>query len=188
MIPILETERLVLRAHRYDDFADCVAMWADPAVTRYIGGTPSTTQQTWFRLLRYPGLWALLGYGYWAIEEKSSGRFAGEVGFADFKRDITPSIDGYPEAGWALAPFAHGKGYATESLRASLGWADEHLSASQTVCIIALENLPSIRVAEKCGFKEFARTDSFGDTTPLYARARGTNRAHWTIEPEASGC
>jgi RimJ/RimL family protein N-acetyltransferase len=89
--PSIETERLVLRAHRPADLPDCAAMWGDPAVTRYIGGRPFTREQTWHKILRYAGLWSLLGYGYWAIEEKATHRFAGELGFADFKRDIDPS-------------------------------------------------------------------------------------------------
>jgi RimJ/RimL family protein N-acetyltransferase len=61
-----------------------------------------------------------LSYGYWAVEEKTSGRYVGELGFADFKRDIVPSIEGMPELGWALVPQFHGKGYATEALRAAV--------------------------------------------------------------------
>lgn len=147
-------------------------MWADPAVTRYIGGKPSTTQETWFRILRYAGLWSILGYGYWVIEEKSSGRFIGEVGFADFKRDIKPSLDGSPEIGWALIPSAHGQGYATEAVRAALKWSDAHVPAARTVCMISLENAPSIHVAEKAGYREFARTENFNDSTPLFERER----------------
>lgn len=48
---------------------------------------------------RYAGQWSLLGYGYWVVEDKRTGRFAGEVGFADFKRVIEPSLDGVPEIG-----------------------------------------------------------------------------------------
>jgi len=81
--PALETDRLVLRVHRLDDLAACAAMWADPLVTRHIGGKPSTPQATWLRMLRYPGLWALLGFGYWAVEEKATGAFVADVGFAD---------------------------------------------------------------------------------------------------------
>ncbi|MFZ1017693.1 MAG: GNAT family N-acetyltransferase, partial [Candidatus Cybelea sp.] len=83
-----------LRGHRKDDLAACVAMWADPIVTKYISGRPSTVQQTWSRLLTYVGHWNLMGFGYWAIEEKSSGDFVGEAGLADFKRDIAASMKG----------------------------------------------------------------------------------------------
>ena len=102
-IPVLETPRLVLRGHALADFADSARMWADPQVTRFIGGRPSTEEEAWARFLRYPGHWALLGYGYWVVVEKATGGFVGEVGLADFRREMTPSFAGEPEAGWALA-------------------------------------------------------------------------------------
>src|SRR4051812_2186757 len=95
--PGLATERLLLRAHRPDDFEPCLAMWSDAAVTCYIGGKPFAADEVWGKILRYAGLWSLLGFGYWAIEERRSGRFVGEVGFADFKRDLVPSFGGAPE-------------------------------------------------------------------------------------------
>ena len=79
--PTLETERLVLRAHRVEDFSDLAALWADPVVTRFISGVPQTAEESWSRLLRYAGHWLLLGFGYWAVEEKATGNFLGEVGF-----------------------------------------------------------------------------------------------------------
>jgi len=51
-VPPLETARLRLRGHRVEDFAACAAMWADPVVTRYIGGRPFTAEEVWTRLLR----------------------------------------------------------------------------------------------------------------------------------------
>ena len=157
--PPIETERLRLRAHCLGDFAASVAIWADPVVVRHTIGKPSTEQATWFRLLRYAGHWSILGYGYWAVEDKATGAFIGEVGFADFKRDIKPSIEGIPEVGWVLSTEHHGKGYATEALEAALHWSDAHLANERTVCIITPANSASIRVAEKCGFEEYARTD-----------------------------
>jgi RimJ/RimL family protein N-acetyltransferase len=169
-IPAIETDRLILRAHRPDDFSACAAMWADPVVTRYITGKPSTQQQTWSRMLQYAGLWSLLGFGYWAIEERAGGAFVGELGFADFKRVIEPPLDGTPELGWALVTAAHGKGYASEATRAAVAWGDANLSASRTVCLISPENLASMRVAEKCGYREFARTAYGANPVILLAR------------------
>jgi len=157
-VPVIETERLRLRRHRLDDFAASVAMWADPIVTRYIGGKPFTHEEVWARLLRYVGHWVLLGFGYWALEVKATGEFVGELGFADMKRDIQPSLEGLPELGWALVSHAHGKGYATEAVRAVVAWGDQRFGRARTVCIIHPENGASIRVAEKCGYQELQRT------------------------------
>jgi RimJ/RimL family protein N-acetyltransferase len=157
--PTIETDRLVMRAPRLDDLEAMIALWGDPGVARYISGQPSTREQTWTRLLRYAGHWELLGFGYWTVEERASGAFAGEVGFADYRREITPSLDGVPELGWVLAPGAHGKGYATEAARAAIAWAAGRFAPSSTIaCIITPDNAASIRVAEKCGFREVRRT------------------------------
>ena len=129
-------------------------MWALPEVVRYIGGKPFTGEEVWARLLRYAGHWQWMGFGFWALEEKSTGAFAGELGFAEFKRELQPSIEGTPEVGWVLAPHAHGKGYATEALQAAIAWGDERFGQTRTVCLIHPENLPSLRVAEKCGYRE----------------------------------
>ena len=65
-------------------------MWGDPAVARFIGGKPFTREEVWARILRYVGHWTLMGFGFWAIEEKATGDFIGEVGLADFQRDLDP--------------------------------------------------------------------------------------------------
>jgi RimJ/RimL family protein N-acetyltransferase len=168
-IPTLATPRLTLRAHRPGDLAACAAMWGDPAVTRFIGGRPFSAEEVWARLLRYAGLWSWLGYGYWAIEETASGRFLGELGFADFKRALSPPLDA-PELGWALAVAAHGKGYATEAVRAALAWSEPRFA--RAVCIIQPDNHASLRVAAKCGFRELRRTAYKDYTTIVLARER----------------
>lgn len=169
-IPTLRTEHLTLRGHRADDLAASAEMWCDPAVTRFIGGKPSSNEETWGRLLRYRGLWAMLGFGYWLVEDRRSGRFVGEVGFADFKREMEPSIAGTPEIGWALAPWAHGRGWGTEAVRAALFWGDDQLRSSRTVCMIAPENAPSIKLALKCGYAEFSPAIYKSQPTVLFAR------------------
>lgn len=169
--PILDTDRLRLRPHQVSDFADCVAMWSDPAITRYTIGDPAPPQRTWMRILAYRGHWALLGFGYWAVEEKDTGRYVGELGFAEFKRDLQPSIEGIPELGWALISQAHGKGYATEALRAVVAWGDGHFGSVRTVCIIHPGNRQSFRVADKLGYKELFRTSKDGEPEIVLARS-----------------
>ena len=106
-VPTIETERLRMRAYRLDDFKDCAAIWADPAVVRYVGGKPFSKEEVWAKMLRYVGHWSLMGFGYWAIEEKASGDHVGEIEFADFKRDIQPSLAGMPELGWVFISRVH---------------------------------------------------------------------------------
>ena len=150
--PRLETTRLVLRPFRADDVDAQAAMMADGEVMRHLGGQPIAREDAWRKLLCGAGLWGLFGYGYWAVERRSDGAMIGQVGFADFKRDMEPSIEGLPEAGWVLGRDGFGQGYATEAVQAALAWADETLAAPETVAIINSDNAPSIRVAEKCGF------------------------------------
>jgi RimJ/RimL family protein N-acetyltransferase len=169
-VPVLETERLILRGHRIEDFDACLALWTDPDSTQFIGGKPSTREEVWARMLRYVGHWRLQGFGYWVVVEKATGRFVGEVGFGNFKRDIEPSLDGMPEIGWVLAPPQHGKGYATEAAQAAIAWAEGHFGPVRTACIIAPDNAPSIRVAERCGYREFQRTTYKGNPTIMYVR------------------
>jgi len=145
-------------------------MWADPAVTRYIVGRPLTEEETWSRLLRYIGHWALLGFGYWVVEEKATGSFIGELGFADYKRDTQPSLKGRPEIGWIFATRFHGKGYATEAVGGAVAWGAVHFGAGQTACIIDPENLASIRVAEKCGYSKLQVATYRGRPTLLFVR------------------
>jgi RimJ/RimL family protein N-acetyltransferase len=178
-VPVLETGRLTLRGHRVEDLAHSAAMWADPEVIRHTTGKPLTEEECWARLLRYVGHWTLLGFGYWVVEETATGNFIGEVGFADYKRDLQPPLNGMPESGWVLARQAHGKGYATEALRAALKWGDAHFGSLPTACMIAPENLASVRVALKCGYEEVEPAIYKGKPVRMFIRRPAT------IEPRA---
>lgn len=145
-------------------------MWGNEKVVRHIGGTPFTPEDVWSRILRYRGLWSMLGYGFWAVYDRVSGRFAGDVGFADFHRALEPSIEGMPEMGWALDPWCHGRGFAQEALSAALEWAQGTLDAPAYACIINPDNAASIHVAEKVGFRESARTTYKGSPTIIFHR------------------
>jgi len=155
--PTLLTRRLSLKPGTLADYQDMAAMWADEAVVRHIGGETRSGQDAWFAHLRNRGLWDLLGYGYWIVRERRSEIFVGEVGFADFRRGLDPDISGRPEAGWALAESAWGKGYASEAVAAAHDWLDEVLPGRST-CIIDHDNLASRRVAEKVGYQEVGPT------------------------------
>lgn len=166
--PILITDHLVLRAHTAADFAACCTLWADPDVTRYIGGRPSTPEEVWSRILRYAGHWQLLGYGYFLATDRTTGDIVGEFGLADFHRDIEPSLGATPEAGWAMLPQFQGRGLAREALTAVLDWADQ--SMPRTVCLIDPDNAPSLRLAARLGYTEYARTTYKEHASILFER------------------
>jgi RimJ/RimL family protein N-acetyltransferase len=156
-IPVLETPRLRLRAQTLADLAAYTALWSEPAVTRYTTGRSITTEEIWARLLRNAGHWTLLGFGTWLVEEKATGAFVGEVGLFDYRRallfaDGTTRPFTTPEVGWILSPAMHGRGYATEAVRAVLDWARGRFSATEIVCLIHPDNAPSLNVAAKLGF------------------------------------
>lgn len=151
-VPEILTARLKLRAHVLEDFESLVKLWAEPSVFRYTVGKPSSRTDAWARLLRYRGHWSVMGYGFWAVEERATGAYVGELGLAEFRREIDPPIEGMAEAGWAFGTAGTGKGYATEALTAALAWADGHLAIPTFCCIVDPANVASLRVAEKCGF------------------------------------
>ncbi len=178
--PELASARLRLVPHSPEIFAALAELWADPEVTRFIGGTPSTSRESWMRMLTYCGSWSVCGYGYWAILESASGRYVGDVGFADFHRESTPSITGVPEAGWALASWAWGRGYATEALGRALSWLDTATPHVRSVCIVSPQNAASIRVAQKAGFGQPAPLLMNQQPLLLFSREPCASRARDT--------
>jgi len=168
--PTIETERLILRAHRLGDFPALAAMWGDPVVARVISGQPSTREDCWARLLRYAGHWELLGFGYWAVQRKDGAQLIGDVGFANWERNISPPLEGLPEGGWVFSTEAHGRGMATEAVNAALAWMDEKFGAKTTACIIGPGNAASIRVAQKVGYQEYCRSEFKGSQVIQFRR------------------
>jgi RimJ/RimL family protein N-acetyltransferase len=150
--PVLQTARLTLRPFGADDTPAQSAMMGDPAVMHHIGGQGLTREESWRKLLCGAGMWSLFGWGYWAVERRAGGPMIGQIGFADFKRGMTPSIEDIPEMGWLLAAEAGGQGFATEAGLAALAWLDAIHGPTEVAAIIDAANAPSIRVAEKLGF------------------------------------
>jgi len=156
-VPVLETPRLRLRALTLADFPAHRDLWADPTVARFTTMQPQSPDASWERMLRIAGLWSLLGFGLWLVEEKSTHAFVGEVGLFDLHRDLIYPDGSHrslptPEVGWTLSPAMHGRGYATEAVRAAIDWASGRFLATELSCLIHPENTPSLRVAAKLGF------------------------------------
>lgn len=161
--PTLSTERLSIEPislHHWDAYA---AAWADPRMTKFVGGKPRTEAENWIKFLSGSALWNFLGYGYWTFCDGQTGRYLGTGGLAQFRRGIA-ELEGHIEAGWGFVPDAWGKGYATEAMKAVLGWADNVLNEPEIRCIIDPDNAASHNVAAKLGFTKVAESrDVIGD-------------------------
>ncbi len=172
---ILKTDRLTLRPLVLQDFEAYFEFWQNAEVVRFITGTPVSREQTWKRLLGTTGHWQLLGFGFFAIEEKASGRFIGEAGFQEMRRDLLPSIEGTLETGWGILPAYQGRGYAKEAVSAAMTWAETAFPSFDYSCIINPENRTSMHLAAKFGFAEDTMTTYLGRPIMILRKARASH-------------
>ena len=155
---ILKTERLVLTPVEVNDLSSLIALWADEEFTRHITGRPLTSEEVWFRLLRDLGQWSVAGYGAWTVRLADNGSYLGSVSILDHRRLIDPPLTD--------------PGFASEAVQAVLDWADVRLPAARTVCMIAPENLASVRLAERVGYRPYATTTYKDSTVQLFERPK----------------
>ncbi|WP_342360178.1 GNAT family N-acetyltransferase [Terrarubrum flagellatum] len=144
MIPVLETERLVMRAFQASDFDAFAAFYADAELTHFVGG-PQTRFEAWRNMSARCGSWILRGFGYWALEAKADGKIVGWCGLT--------FPEGWPEQeiGWSLFREGQGKGYATEAARAARDYAYNVAGWTTAISLIDPRNHASRKVAERLG-------------------------------------
>ena len=149
----LETERLRFRRFRESDFPTYEQWCARIEIMRYLGGKTFDRIQAWRHMAYLLGHWEMLGYGYYAVEEKASGNLVGRVGFTNH-----PGWPGF-ELGWTIVPEYQGRGYATEAAKMLLRHAFTALDREHVISLIHPDNAPSRRVAEKLGQKIEGQTE-----------------------------
>jgi RimJ/RimL family protein N-acetyltransferase len=140
----LETERLILRLPRIEDFDAYAEMQADEDAARHIGGALKRAA-AWRKFLQMPGAWAVQGFAMFSVIEKSSGRWIGQTG--PWKPEGWPGN----EVGWAFHPSSWGNGYATEATVAAVDWAFANLDWSEMIHCIAPANHASQALAQRIG-------------------------------------
>jgi len=142
-VPTLETERMFLRALRADDFEEEAAFFATER-SQGVGG-PLPREQVWRVMAGMIGHWALRGFGFWALEEKATGRYLGRVGLW--------FPEGWPEReiGWTLMTHAEGKGFAAEAARTARAYAYDTLGWTTLISLITAGNLRSEALAARLG-------------------------------------
>lgn len=148
---VIETERLILRPTRLEDFEPWAEMMGDEQTARFIGGVQPPSM-AWRGVMSMAGAWQLTGVAMFSVIEKQSGRWLGRLG--PWKPHGWPG----EEVGWGLTRAAWGKGYATEGATAAMDYAFDVLGWDSVIHCIDPGNAPSRRVAERLGSR-FLRMD-----------------------------
>lgn len=158
-VPVVRTERLLLRGWEERDRAPWRAMNADPAVMRFIGdGTTWSAERSDDGIARYNRSWEEHGYGLWAVEDRAIGRCIGMCGTLIFPDGLDRI-----EIGWRLERTRWGRGYATEAALATRDWAFASIPAlDRLIAVVNPANVASARVAEKIGMTLSARETGLG--------------------------
>ncbi|MFP7721473.1 GNAT family N-acetyltransferase [Lysobacter sp. A3-1-A15] len=167
----LETERLVLRVPRIEDFERYADMFAREEL-RSIGG-PLVRGEAWRRFLQMPGAWMLQGFAMFSLVEKDTGRWIGLAG--------PWHPDGWPgtEVGYSLHPDAWGMGYATEACEAAMDFAFDQLGWDEVVHTIARDNAGSQSVARRLGARNRGPVTLPPPLDAIEADLWGQSRAEW---------
>ena len=148
--PTLETERLLLRPFEEPDVDPYAAMLGSEPVRSALH-LPDTVGRfdAWSQVAHWLGQWELRGTGQWALEDKATGSFVGRAGLNHPDRHDWPGV----EVGWALDPRFWGHGYATEAGRRAVQYAFSEMSLDRVCSVILPENIRSIAVARRLGFR-----------------------------------
>lgn len=144
IIPVIETDRLRLRGWEERDFPAYAVFRADPDQQAYLG--PALNRdEAWERFCADLGVWALRGYGIFAVAEKASDEAIGYTGI------WYPLFVDEPELSWSLYAEWTGKGYATEAATAARRWLYENLGLPPLMSLIYPDNRASKAVASRLG-------------------------------------
>jgi len=168
--PRIETERLILRPWRKDDFRPYHAIVKHPQVHRHFGPEPMGQEECWRRLAAAVGMWDLLGFGGWAVDRKSNDKLVGMLSLFNAWRDLELEFGEQPEMGWIFDQGVHGQGMAGEACRAVLEWAESNLDPTPIWAIIAPANEPSLKLAAKLGFEQVSEAVYHEDPTLVFRR------------------
>ncbi|MEL6167509.1 MAG: GNAT family N-acetyltransferase [Pseudomonadota bacterium] len=141
--PTLETERLVLRAPRFEDFEPMATLLCSDRAA-LIGG-PYDRERAWSEFAAEVGSWALLGVGYWAITDRSTNETYGMTGLGKPPHFLELEI------GWSVVAKAEGKGIAFEAAQAVLAHAFGPMGVPTLVSYIDPANARSAQLAERLG-------------------------------------
>ena len=145
----LETDRLVIRNWRADDWLLILPMSLDPEVVQYIGHyQPWTEEETRQFASNRMSDFKRYGWTMWPLMLKETDSL---VGYCGFLRRMYGEYEGEIEIGYALEKDAWGMGLAAEAGARILQYGFESLGFERVIASARPENARSIRVMEKMG-------------------------------------
>lgn len=158
-VPVLTTERLVLRGWREEDRAPFAEMNADPEVMEHFPATMTRAESDAF-VDRIEQHFADRGHGLWVVE--ADGTFQGFTGL-QVPRFHADWMDGREqpvlEVGWRLRRSAWGRGWASEAARECLRFAFEDVGREEVVSFTVVGNVRSRAVMERIGMRLLTHYD-----------------------------
>ncbi|MFM5916174.1 MAG: GNAT family N-acetyltransferase [Novosphingobium sp.] len=160
---VLTTERLELWRPQASDLDGLNAINTDPRTLTYLGAWSPSRADTFARLTRNAGSWALWGYGTFMVRQRGQSRIIANIGVFRSYRGFAHGLDDVPEAGWIVHPDFWGKGIASEAMQAVMPWFDEVHGRQRVACMIETGHAASERVAAMLGFVEYARHQQPGE-------------------------
>lgn len=120
----------------------------EPAVMEFLSeGVPETMERTQEAIGRVREAWAILGFSWWAIVERSSAQVVGAACAQHVARDPKAEI----EIGWRLATATTGRGYATEAGKAAARYTFDIVRAEHVIAVAHPDNIASHRVMQRIG-------------------------------------
>ena len=142
---LLESDRLILRKFKEDDWVDLHAYYSDEECMQYTLGRTLTEGESWRTLAGMLGHWELRGYGPYAVVLKETNQVIGPVGL------WYPNDWPEPEIKWGLIRSFWGQGFVTEAARAVKQMAAVHVADISLISLIYAGNERSINVALALG-------------------------------------
>lgn len=143
-----ETERLILRDWREEDWPVFWEVTNTPSVMRWLGGLADDEAMAAGRA-RVEQYRADHGHTFWVVERKEDGALLGFCGLKRCNDEAGPLGD--MEAGWRLREDAWGQGYAREAAEASLKVGFERFDAPHIIALTVQENTPSWGLMKRLG-------------------------------------
>lgn len=142
-IPILRTQRLILRAPLMADYPAYARFMASDR-SRMMGG-PHRHWAAWGMFASDVAMWQLYGHGALMIDLAEAGTCIGQVGINH--GPMFPE----KELGWMLYDGYEGRGFATEAGGAMKDWAFQVLGLNTLVSYFDPENSRSMAVSARLG-------------------------------------